>query len=224
MYRNLKIKNNGFFYETSKTPKDGFEKIETKTGVIVYHKYYPNVSGRLRGIYLDKKDWGEIITISLDDVQDPTLRISIDLPVFSYGERIDDYAKSLIQSLENLKVGEFYSFGLNRTKTDNKGYLYKTIYIRDSANELVKWAFELKDVPKAVSNTSKVTGKTTWDFSDQDAFYYHELKRVIGSKNSLAAATPEVESTPEAPSIDSSKSHVIELDNNIIEEFKDLPF
>ena len=210
MYRNLKIKNNGFFYESSKTPKEGFEKIETKTGGIVYHKYYPNVSGRLRGIYLDKKEWGEIISLSLDDTQDPTLRISIDLPVFSFGERVDDYAKSLIQSLENLKIGEVYNFGLNRVKTDSKGYLYKTIYIRDSSEQLVKWGFELKDVPRATSKTSKVTGKTTWDFSEPDAFYYQELKRIINSKSSAApapAAAPETE-----------------LDVDLPDEFKDLPF
>jgi hypothetical protein len=179
MYRNLKIKNTGLFYESSKAPQEGFVEVQTKTGGKVYHKYYPTIKGKLRGIYLDKKDWGEILSISLQDEENPTLIISLDLPVFSSGERVDDYTKSLVQHMENLVIGDHYSFGLNRTKTDSKGYLYKTFYIRNYTDELVKWGFEIKDVPKAVSNTSKVTGKTTWDFSEQDAFYYQELKRLV---------------------------------------------
>jgi hypothetical protein len=214
-YRNLKIKNTGYFYESSKTPQEGFHEVETKTGGKVYHREFPTVEGELKGLFVADKDWGKIFTITLRDLNDPLLTISLDLNVFSSGERVNDYLKSFIQIMPALKVGEVIKISLNRKSLDKRGYLYKSMYVRDAQDNLLPWAFELKDVPRGVSSQSKVTGKTTWDFSDHDAFYYSKFTEYLDNIVKSDASTGQQQTAPAAKTAEEQK---------VADIVSDLPF
>jgi len=47
-----RINSKGFFYQSSKTPEDGYEEVKLKDGGVVYHKLASWVRGKLKNITL----------------------------------------------------------------------------------------------------------------------------------------------------------------------------
>lgn len=128
----LKIEGStGICYESSKEPKEGFEKTETKNPqggtVVSYRKYMKGgVFGRLEAMYDKEIKWGNkkinSICVVFVDGED---RYSVDIPLYDQKIQITSYAESFISympSLEKDKAYRFFPYAIeNKDNLDKNG-------------------------------------------------------------------------------------------------------
>lgn len=115
---------------------------------------------------------------------------------FPYGIATRSFFNALLslKSFEGLEIGTY----MTKPKTDG-GKSYPAIALRQNG-ELIKWKYELKDLPKVKEITFK--GQTMRDYSETDAFFNAqivELNKTIKTPKTVADRV--VNQQPE-PSVD----------------------
>ena len=141
---------------------------------------------------------------------------SLEFPMLSTKgvKAVDDYFRSVVGPLQNLKKGDKITMFLNNKNKDKNGHFYKNVIILDENGALVKSNFGFDEVPKWNSTVTKdFTGKevTTYDPTPTNAFYYQialdavekfkktnvtEQNTEEQPKGNDAASTPPVVETP----------------------------
>ena len=184
-YINYKIKSNkdkSTFYISSKDKIEGYVEVQIKDRGTFYHKYLSNISGVLETIKMRDGKFGQTLELYLKQDNGDIGVLSTN--IFRNTSSVDDFTKSLIRILDNLKKGEKYEFFLNNKSKDKKEFLYKTIYaskINGEDKEKIEWSFENSEVPAGEKVKHPVTGVESWNFDKHNAFYYNKLKSFIES-------------------------------------------
>ncbi len=189
-YRNYSIKGSkGVFYESSKEPRDPVEGFNIRyesaqTHKVSYHKESPTLEGVLRKIGLKKFtfDHGPVtyVRIMFEEISGAVGTLS--LPLMTQKGGLDNWIKAFMLYLPVLKKGQEIKISLNRSKKDDKGFLFKNVWMRDGDDAQIPWAYDPKDpntVPKAEKIKHPITGEEKWDFTAVDKWYYDYLMKVI---------------------------------------------
>lgn|SRR5690625_4817331 len=176
MNYNVRIKT-GTFYLSSDQEKEGWERNEffiNGKNYIRFHKPI-TVEGNISYVgFKEDKFKGEVLSISVNNNGDTYY---LDIPVWSASktvETLDEYFKSFVESLTELKNGQYVKMFVNSKFKDKNDRLYRNIVILDENNKLIKGTFGMKDTPSwDKKETTSITGikKTEWDASKQNEFY-----------------------------------------------------
>ena len=225
----LSINKDGYLYQKSNTPKEGWDEITLDSGAKTYHKTYTSTDdGFIDFLSIDKRDFAtgevEIVSISVKSGEE-TDKISFQL--FKNNGGLSDYAKGLALVLPNLEYARQLNVSPSRKRND-KGYLNRFLfinYVDGNEPKYPEFAHKFKtknnqegDIPSA-EKESKM-GKDTWNFEKQDEFLYKvlldEIARFKQFKESSKSDTPQVEVTTSV-----KKEKVVAAST---EEEDDLPF
>lgn len=220
----LKINSKGKLYQSSKEPRDGFEKIELKEGKVTYHKYFSNVKGKLTYLALRESPYNRkdlIINIKGDS------DYSIQIPVF-HKDNLTSWFRSIARFIENVveNLDREYSVGAGVKTSEDGKRTYRNIYFNYSEgdeNPLVQWRYQHDELPKVEwEKETTVDGeeKDVPNFKAQDTFLYkaveNAIETMVGEKTSSQPATEPSTTTSTEP----ETSAEIEEDN----PEDDLPF
>lgn len=184
-FNNYKIKNSkGVFYLSSKEEKEGYKPTQTPDGTTYYHKEVDRIVGKLQSVKEKEVDFskGKMTLLEIYIEEDEDVIGVINVPLFQKesASRLSEWAKEFIKYLRTIEKGKTYSIGLNKKKKNRNGYLYKNVFFNTEDGEKVEWGLDPRNAPDWKKNTieDKVTGhrKTEWDSSEQDKYYYDELK------------------------------------------------
>lgn len=133
---------------------------------------------------------------------------SLEFPMLSQKgvKSVDDYFRSVIGSLQNVKKGDKVTMFLNSKNKDKNDRLYKNVIILDESGSIIKSNYSFSDVPKWDSTkTVDFTGKetVTYDATPTNKFFYDIATEVVAKFEKAEAPTSEqgnkAEPTPEQP-------------------------
>lgn len=155
-----------------------------------------DISGNIIKIEPQKTEWqGKTIESLLVNVVDGDDFYAISFP-YGIGTR------SLFNALLSLKTFDGIEMGTYMTKPKvDGGKSYPAIALRQNG-DLIKWKYELKDLPKVKEITFK--GQTMRDYSETDAFFNAQLTELNKTIKTSKSATPAQSNnhTPEPPEPD----------------------
>lgn len=147
----------GTLYETSKTPKDGFEEHTSTKGKLSYRKTYKK---GLYAIYkaaeLRESQIGQQLSITTTDEHNNTIYLQV--PFKDQKGSIDTFAEALIAYLPYLEVGQRYRFYAYKMEVPGTTYFNTGISVKfaDSWETVVDEPKVGKLLP---SYTKKATGE-----------------------------------------------------------------
>lgn len=204
----LKINKDGYFYQSSKEPKEGYEEVKLKDGSKIYQKLYSETEEGLIdriSIYEATFDSGKVKYLNISIGNDGATDV-ISLPFHTPNKDLSDALKGLITMLPNLDYSHKYVIGSNHNK-DERGYVQKRLIFKDlTTGEYIKAAHkfgEQGDIPPAVKKT-KASGDVTYDFTEQDNYLFKifekELERFRAFKGTSEDNIQESEPTADKPS------------------------
>lgn len=208
-YKNLSIsKKKASFYQKSKEPKEGYEKVTYGTPPKdTYHSYQKNVKGTPNFFEIKEAEISgakmKFLELSLKEGEDIN-KISVPL---KNKTGYTDEAKAFISALVGYKMGEPVSISLvNKTNKGANGKEYDnlSVYINyeniknDQGKGQSTGFIPYNDIPKGVEKI--VAGDKTWDFTAQTEFYYSKIQEIEAKFKSSAASTSASTTTPEVES------------------------
>ncbi len=229
-YNNYNIKSSeGVFFESSKQERTGFDiKHTSTTGKVSWHRESPVLEGTLKKIEIRPFQFktGKVDYLRIHFLQEDGNMGVLSMPVLTIKGGVDGWLKAFAIYLPNLTVDQDIKMSLNRSNRDKKDYLYKNVYFRDGADDLLEWAFHpQEDVPKPISKPHPLTGQPVVDYSPVDKFYYDKVMEVVAAWKGVNAE-PERRSRPAntaAPQATADDSFAGTPPPNS-EDYDDLPF
>lgn len=217
MYINYSISDSkGLFYEKSKDPKEGFEKVVYGTdNKVTYHKYVNKVQGVLESVEInsipDKKlTFLDVVLKSGGDI------VKVSTPLKRANGNFTDAATCLISclfaadfneevTLSSKKSGDYlniYCNYVNRLNEDGKGM--SAGYVPNSA------------VPRADKSQDPLTKQDVWDWTKVTAFWTGKLTELL--ERSKSEGTTSTHGDSKTPGVQNMAPPVVkDLDD-------DLPF
>lgn len=197
----------GKIYRSSKTPEEGFEKIELQSGGVTYHKYVDGLSGKITYMARDQKEiQHEGKTKKLDNfkffLNDGQNTQAISVSTYS-----QEY-KLLVKHLFNADFTKNIEIGFYKKKSENdKFYLNCFVKYADEKTEDGKPIYpEWLDV-KTKSKGGEVPDpeknkKGEWDWTDNDIWYLEKqqdlVNRFMEAKNSGQSSPQTSKPDPKA--------------------------
>lgn len=214
-YINLKFSfGKGKFYESSKTPKEGFEEViyginkDQKT----YHKDYTSATGTLKAVNIRDVEFSgvktKLLQVTLGSGED---LIQIACPIYGkYG--VDEFAKAMVSALYNAEFGEEVVITPKKTVSNvgDKTYNNINVYVNylnrkdENGRGLSTGFIAHTEIPKAVKNVTKL-GKTTYDNTAVDEFWEDRLTEILDKSNAQQGSTQTSHSTAETPKTEAPK-------------------
>lgn len=229
-YINLKISGkNGKMYESSRDPKEGFEKVlyGENNSKVTYHKYHDKIEGKFIGFNLSDMvtDRANItlLNVKLQGIDD-LYTVSVPLKT-AYGG-ISDAAKSLVSSFYNAVPEHDYTMTsfIKKNEKDGKSYDNQVVYVNskteigENGKGLSTGFIPFNDVPRADKKDDGF-GKITYDNTNVNMFFATKI-REIESKFNLTVYTEQNQSQTGNSKTDIPRNnHSVEDD-----DFSDLPF
>lgn len=160
----------GLLYATSKEQKEGYAPHVSKKGTTSFRNYIKSIEGTFVGLKLEDTPFGKKQLRIKFKTTDDFLIVNVDMKNKNGG--LDKYFKAFVKMMANLDKNTKYSFALNTTKRNPRGYLYESFYINNlEENTPVMWAIQNEDVPKPVLEKNEF-GEEVWNFKQEDAYYF----------------------------------------------------
>ena len=181
-YFNFKISSKqGEFYQSSKTPQEGYQAVEYGTPVkTTYHKYTKSLVGIVNSFGVKEITYeGKILKfleLSLKD-GDNLYQISVTLNN-QKGTNYSDEAKALISTMRGYKEGEPVRASVHYKTTTSNGKDYKNcnFYLNyeniknDAGKNTSTGYIPFDEIPRA--EVEEVAGEKSYTFKAQKNFYY----------------------------------------------------
>ena len=200
MYYNYSISDKvGQFYQKSKEPKEGYEKVtygaENK---VTYHKYTPRVSGVLKKVEIKTVPEHRLtfLEVTLKDGED---MINISTQLKRPNGNFSDSTTKLISCLYGADFEQAVTFSAKK----NGEYL--NIYCnyvdrKDAEDKGISTGYiPYEEIPKAGKSTDPLTGTDTYDWTKVNEFWTGKLMEVLkrgeASSNTPPATPPASTST-----------------------------
>jgi hypothetical protein len=234
-WKNIKVKGNGKFYESSKEEIEGWVKIETEEHGFRWHKEFTTIEGKLTKIETDDSGkYGDRIKIYIETGED---EVSVlELKLFTVTGHMEGYASSLSRIIDGVKIGSNIEIFCNRKKKNAKGNLYRNIFVNQQLEgedekgdplpfNMVKPTITKEDIPEWEQIPNPVKKKEMiWDSSKQAAFFYERLEKYTenGSDYNNTSTEGIKEDIAKVP-VETKKEHK-EPAEVVVEEEDDLPF
>lgn len=222
----------GKIYRSSKTPEDGFQEVELKSGGFTYHKYLNGLSGKITYLNRDVKE-----------INKDSKRIKIDTFKVFLNDGVSTQALGLTTYSQEWKLFIKHLFNSDFAKPVIASYYKKNVGERSYLNLSIKYENDLNAEGKNNSpewldcNTKSKGGvvpdpiknrKDEWDWTDNDIWYQEKMEELIARFQSFKLANPSQataipQSKTKLPS--QSASQAFEPATNVKEEeYDDLPF
>lgn len=186
----LNIDKNGVFFETSMTPKEGYEEYVSKTNKLSYRKYYPNTAffGRLNELNIRENQYiGRQFQIILRDDNGDSYDIEFGMDL---GTSLSPYLIDFVKYIPNLKPGKIYGIISNQHLKSEAGNIVKMFSILDMENvdKNGKAAFVERYYGKAnpfpeIKEFMK-SGKRAFNTDERDEYVYGILMKFMQEVNS----------------------------------------
>lgn len=198
MYYNYSIsESKGQFYEKSKDPKEGFEKVIYGTdNKVTYHKYTPRVQGRLEKVEI--KSFPEKKLTFLDvTLKDGENNISISTQLKRLNGNFNDNVTRLVSCLTGADFGE--NIVLSCKKNGN----YLNIYCnyvdrRDADGKGISTGYiPNTDIPRADKSKDPLTGQDTYKWEKVTEYWQGKLQELLKRSEEFSSKKEPV-SVPES--------------------------
>ncbi len=149
--------SNGKICQSFKQMVEGSTERITKTGKVVYEKFYDFIDGVITGIETRENDYGKNWLVSLLDEETGQTQVL----QFSYSS---GYSAAFLKALPNVDLSKKVKI---TPKLTIEGDKKKTTVFINQGGAACKWAYT-KDNPNGLPELKqiKVKGKITWDDSD----------------------------------------------------------
>lgn len=187
--------SNGKICQSFKTMVDGAIERTTKTGKIVFEKFYDYIDGIITGIETRESEYGKSWLVSLLDEETGQTQVL----QFNYSS---GYSAAFLKALPNVDMSKKVKI---TPKLTIEGDKKKTTVFLNQGGNACKWAFT-RDNPNGLPELKqiKVKGKITWDDSDVMEFLETMVKEQILPKltrraAAVAAPPADAEELEEAP-------------------------
>lgn len=184
----FRISGGGVLYQSSKDPKEGYEKhINDKTKAVSYWRTFWNgIEGYLTGIYKTEAEYnGTKIPYLSIRISDEEGNYVINVQLFTPNKKLNSYAKSLVRYLPNIDIKRKIVINPAHAKKGEQfapgnffiSYARETPEGRD---ELIQQYYKngQNGWPDRVESAD-ITGNKVFDYTAQDKFAYDELKKFI---------------------------------------------
>lgn len=199
-------KNKSSFYQTSKDPREGFEKVTYgKDNAVTYHKYVPKLEGTLQKVSIENKTMRgvDLPFLVVELYNDGGYSDYVSCVLKEYG-RFTESAKALASVLNGAEFGQKYTLSC-RTKTDgDKSFLNIYMYYVDKFDENNKPVstgyIKMTDVPKAAITTDEL-GQRSSDYTDQNKFYTGVLSDILKKSSATTPNERPKAAIQEAPKV-----------------------
>lgn len=180
MYYNYSISDKvGQFYEKSKDPKEGFEKVIYGTdNKVTYHRYTSRVQGRLEKVEI--KSFPEKKLTFLDvTLRDGENTISVSTQLKRSNGNFNDNVTRLVSCLQGADFGEAISLSCKKNgdylniycnyvdRKDGDGKGISTGYIPNT------------DIPRAEKSKDPLTGQDTYKWEKVTEFWQGKLQELL---------------------------------------------
>lgn len=228
-YINLKISGkNGKIYESSKEPKDGFEKVlyGENNDNVTYHKYYNSIQGKFVGFGLSemKSDKANImmLNVKIDNADD---KYTIAVPLKTTYGGITDTAKSIVSAFIGANANEDYSVSayIKLNTKDGKEYKNYNVFVNsltnldDNGKGVSTGFIPFSEIPRAEREDDGMGG-VTYNNKPVNAFFGAKIREIEAkfATNSTEAPAPQQSQEPKKVTTTSKLAPV--------EDDDDLPF
>ncbi|AGO47885.1 hypothetical protein Phi40:1_gp020 [Cellulophaga phage phi40:1] len=149
-------------------PEDILERKKTKgknEGQVVYYYILRNLEAKITGISINEADWGDMVEVSMTDVDDKY--------VISLGDVFSRTSKDFIRRIGNLDLTKEVDFGLWNMTAEETGKSSRSGVKMYQDDEKVDYFLTYDEMPEPVQ---KKKGRLTeWDYSEQETFIYDHL-------------------------------------------------
>ena len=175
----------GSFYESSKSPMDGYTKHVSKQGTVSYRRSYYKITGKLSSFKIRSQEWEDrkvtmfdVILFDREEGENGT-RYFISFPLFTANNTLSPMARTFVRYYKNIRDFDQVAFAIYK---DKKGYAQLAIrgFDRSKMQDIkTDWyySFDHPEVPPMVTKT--VMGKKVYDFTEQDNFFYEKLQEYM---------------------------------------------
>lgn len=181
----LRIDGDGRLFISSKEQQEGYEEFVSKQGNKSYRRYYSGVIGKVRNISEKEVEYDtgkvKVLFISITDGDEDYI---ITFQVLTQKGGLNTYARSLACYGPNLDFSRRMRIAPARKQPGEDyapGNLFFT-YVDDNNEkiEAVKQYYKKGEhgLPDG-KQIRKITGETTWDFTEQDTFLYGKLNELL---------------------------------------------
>lgn len=206
-YFNFKISaKRGEFYQSSKTPREGFEEVIYQEVKKTYHKYQRTLFGVVHSVaskeFIYEGKTIKLLEVSLKD-GDNLYQISTQLK--NTRGNYSDEAKALISALDGYQAGEPVTISLAYKSSqgkDGKTYNNCNVYINyqnilnDAGKGQSTGFIPYDQIPKP--EKKEVAGEVVYNHEAQLVFFFEKLQ-VLSSKFKAAEQAPRQETTAPTP-------------------------
>lgn len=235
-YFNFKIsQKRAKFYQSSKEPRDGFEKVEygmEEPKKVTYHKYMDKLHGVVKSVGVKEIQYEgrtlkffELVLVDGDN----QYAISASLRN-AKGTNYTTEVKQIVSCLDNYTAGEPVTVTLsNKTTTgkDGKEYTNFNMYMNyqnildDNGRGKSTGYISFDQIPKA--EVEEVAGEKLYTFKAQMNFYYEKIKALSEKfpfvQQAVAQTTPAQQPAASVPAAKPAAAPAQVVDNE-----DDLPF
>lgn len=186
----FKVSGSGLLYQSSREPKEGFEKhINEKTGAVSYWRVFWNgIEGYLSDINVREVEFNGINAKYLSiKISDEDGNYFINVPLMTQKGGINNYVKSLVRYLPNIDLKRKVVINPAHAKKGDQ-YARGNFFISyaretpDGNDEFIQQYYKngQNGWPDRVESTD-IMGNKKFDYTVQDAFAYQVLNKYIQS-------------------------------------------
>lgn len=186
----FKVSGSGLLYQSSREPKEGFEKhINEKTGAVSYWRVFWNgIEGYLSDISVREVEFNGINAKYLSiKISDEDGNYFINVPLVTQKGGINNYVKSLVRYLPNIDLKRKVVINPAHAKKGDQ-YAPGNFFISyaretpDGKDEIIQQYYKngQNGWPDRVESTD-IMGNKKFDYTTQDAFAYQVLNKYIQS-------------------------------------------
>ncbi len=225
-YKNLSVKESlGLFYMREKQPTEGYEKVEWTIGErsgVTYHKIVTSVKGKVSRLTLEEANFdGKPMQLKISLLEEGGDFAIITIPLEYSDKSLTKRIKAITPILGNLKEGMDVEISLNRTKKNEKGKLYPSVFIKNiDTGENLNWTYHpQQDVPPL--DVKSVRGKDVYDSTNQDEFVYNKLIDAIKDFPNPVTAPKATTVRPSTTKVETPVGNVEVVEEDMDD---DLPF
>ncbi len=225
----------GRFYQKSKEPKEGYERISYGDGQTTFHKYYDKVEGIITKVETKDVDAGgkklQFFEVTLKDGDTYN---NISTPLKNSKGNFTDEVKAFVSSLNNCPPFARVSVSCYNKTTESGGKTYDNLNIfinlldevDPETNKAKGTGFiPYTEIPRAIKEDDPDLG-VTWDWKPVNKYYIGKIKEIIAKFEEAKAATPMPTTPPPTKTVGVMASEVKDNTADILLDLSDddLPF
>jgi hypothetical protein len=188
----------GRFYQKSKEPREGYERISYGDGQTTFHKYYDRVEGIITKVETKDVDAaGKKLQFFEVTLKDGDTYNNISTPLKNSKGNFTDEVKAFVSSLNNCPPFARVSVSCYNKTTESGGKTYDNlnIYINlldeidPETNKAKGTGFiPYTEVPRAIKEDDPDLG-VTWDWKPVNKYYIGKIKEIVSKFEDARSAT-----------------------------------